>query len=144
MIINQALIIQKTKSEDNIEEDFIRALAKEEISKSLMQYFSDSQSLNELRALLHFVDPQSPKNSGTQSGLKLLGQVVVLTGVLPSLSRAEATRLVEENGGKTSSSVSKKTSFVLAGEEAGSKLEKAKELGVAIWDEEQFLKLIHS
>jgi DNA ligase (NAD+) len=135
--------IEKLVSAQEADYETIHEVGKE-ISKSLMQYFSDSQSLNELRALLHFVDPQSPKNSGTQSGLKLLGQVVVLTGVLPSLSRAEATRLVEENGGKTSSSVSKKTSFVLAGEEAGSKLEKAKELGVAIWDEEQFLKLIHS
>ena len=58
------------------------------------------------------------------------------------MKRDEAERLIEENGGKASSSVSKKTSYVLAGEDAGSKLTKAQSLGVKIIDEEEFLKML--
>jgi DNA ligase (NAD+) len=65
----------------------------------------------------------------------------VLTGTLPSLTREEATAKIESLGGKVSSSVSKKTDFVLAGAEPGSKLEKAKKLGVRIMDETEFLKM---
>ncbi|MFT3665923.1 NAD-dependent DNA ligase LigA [Piscinibacter sp.] len=65
----------------------------------------------------------------------LLGKTLVLTGTLPSLSRDEAKELIEAAGGKVSGSVSKKTHFVIAGEEAGSKLDKARELGVAVLDE---------
>ena len=70
------------------------------------------------------------------------GKTVVLTGTLPSLSREEATAMIEAAGGKTSSSVSKKTDFVLAGAEAGSKLTKAQELGVKILDEAEFRKML--
>ncbi|MFC5525711.1 NAD-dependent DNA ligase LigA [Rhodanobacter ginsengisoli] len=75
--------------------------------------------------------------------LPLAGQTVVLTGTLDSLSRDEAGERLEALGAKVSGSVSKKTSFVVAGEAAGSKLDKAKELGVAIWDEAQLLALLH-
>jgi DNA ligase (NAD+) len=68
------------------------------------------------------------------------GKTIVLTGTFPTLSRTEATQMVEDQGGKVSGSVSKKTSFVVAGEDAGSKLAKARELGVEVIDEEQFLK----
>ena len=61
---------------------------------------------------------------------------------LPTLSRKEASELIEKLGGKTSSSVSKKTDYVLAGESAGSKLTKAQNLGVPIWNEDEFLKHI--
>ncbi len=66
----------------------------------------------------------------------------VLTGTLPTLSRADATKIIEDNGGKASSSVSKKTTYVLAGEDAGSKLKKAQELGIKIISEEEFLKMV--
>jgi len=72
------------------------------------------------------------------------GKTVVLTGTLPTLTRDEATAMIEAAGGKTSSSVSKKTDFVLAGAEAGSKLTKAQELGVKIIDEETFRKMLSS
>lgn len=75
--------------------------------------------------------------------LPLAGQTIVLTGTLDSLSRDEAGERLEALGAKVSGSVSKKTSFVVAGEAAGSKLDKAKELGVAIWDEAQLLALLH-
>ena len=66
----------------------------------------------------------------------------VLTGTLPALTRAEAEEIIRKNGGKTSGSVSKKTSIVLAGESAGSKLTKAQTLGVRIMDEAEFLRIV--
>jgi len=76
------------------------------------------------------------------AGGALAGKTVVLTGTLPTLSREEATALIEAAGGKVSGSVSRKTHYVLAGEEAGSKLEKAKTLGVAVLDEASFRELL--
>ena len=73
---------------------------------------------------------------------KFEGMTFVLTGTLPTMTRDEAQAIIEENGGKTSGSVSKKTSVVLAGEEAGSKLTKAQALGVKIIDEEEFLRMV--
>lgn len=73
---------------------------------------------------------------------RFAGKTFVLTGTLPTMTRSEATALIEQYGGKTSGSVSKKTSYVLAGEDAGSKLIKAQQLGVAILSEEQFRDMI--
>jgi DNA ligase (NAD+) len=70
------------------------------------------------------------------------GKTFVLTGTLPTLSRKEASDIIESFGGKTSSSVSKKTSFVLAGEEAGSKLEKANALGIKVITEQELFDMI--
>ncbi len=73
---------------------------------------------------------------------KLAGLTFVLTGTLPTLKRDEAKEMIEKRGGKCSGSVSKKTSYVVAGEEAGSKLTKANELGITVLTEEQFLEMI--
>ena len=73
---------------------------------------------------------------------KLAGMTIVVTGTLPTLGRKEAEELITKNGGKASGSVSKKTSLVLAGEAAGSKLTKANELGIRVIDEAEFLKMI--
>ena len=70
------------------------------------------------------------------------GKTFVLTGTLPTLKRDEAKKMIESFGGKASSSVSKKTDYVLAGEEAGSKLTKAEELGITIISEEEFLNML--
>ena len=72
---------------------------------------------------------------------RLLGKTFVLTGTLPTLTRAEASALIERNGGKVTSSVSKKTSYVVAGEEAGSKLTKAQTLGIEILTEADLLQM---
>ncbi len=86
------------------------------------------------------VEPQIAAPTATSS--LFAGKTFVLTGTLPSMSREEASAKIEAAGGKVSGSVSKKTSYVLAGAEAGSKLEKAKELGVAVIDEAAFLQML--
>ena len=107
----------------------------EEMAKSLTTYFQDPLSVQELHALLEKVAPETPKASTDEQ--IFAGKTFVLTGTLPSLSRSEAEVLIQNRGGKISSSVSKKTDFVLAGTEAGSKLDKANELGIKVISEEE-------
>jgi DNA ligase (NAD+) len=111
-----------------------------EVARSLREYFSDPQSKGEIKELLKQVTPRAPRR-GAGAG-RLAGKTIVLTGTFPTLSRTDATRMIEEHGGKVSSSVSKKTDFVVAGEEAGSKLDKARELGVQVIDESALLKML--
>lgn len=111
------------------------------MAQSLENYFSLDSTKNliaELKSLGLEMKPSEQKKKG---GV-FEGKTFVLTGTLPTMTRSEASKLIEQNGGKTSSSVSKKTSYVLAGEEAGSKLTKAQSLGVEILSEEEFLKML--
>jgi DNA ligase (NAD+) len=98
---------------------------------------ADNRALvRELQAAgVHPAPPAASANS-------LAGKTFVLTGTLPTLSREAATEKIEAAGGKVSGSVSKKTHYVVAGEEAGSKLEKARALGVPVLDEAEFIKLL--
>ncbi|MBE6687829.1 MAG: NAD-dependent DNA ligase LigA [Ruminococcaceae bacterium] len=78
----------------------------------------------------------------TSASEKLAGMVFVVTGTLPTLKRSDAEKMISDNGGKVSSSVSKKTTYVLCGENAGSKLTKATELGIEVINEEKFLQML--
>lgn len=113
-----------------------------EVARSLFEFFQDAQNKNEVRELLKFVSPQMPKRrKGGEAG-KFAGKTFVLTGTFPTLARSDATKLIEDEAGKVSSSVSKKTDYVVAGEEAGSKLDKARELGVKVIDEAELRTLL--
>lgn len=108
---------------------------------SIIEFFKMPQTLHTIKLLREAgVKLEETKKAGSSG--KFLGLTFVLTGALPTLKRAEAQKLIEDRGGKCQGSVSKKTDFVLAGEEAGSKLDKAKELGVKIIDEEEFMKML--
>lgn len=110
------------------------------IAESVYEFFHDENNLrmiDELKSLgVNPVSKARPKSD------KLAGKTFVLTGTLQNMTRDEASEIIKQYGGKTSSSVSKKTNFVLAGENAGSKLDKAQNLGVIILSEEEFLKMI--
>lgn len=82
------------------------------------------------------------ESEAAEKGSLFLGKTFVITGTLPTMGRKDASELVEKNGGKVSSSVSKKTSYLLAGDSPGSKLEKANKLGVSVIDEQLFLDMI--
>lgn len=111
------------------------------IAQSVASYFADDTAralIERLRARgLTFVEPNAVQADGP-----LTGATIVLTGSLPTLSRGEATALIEQAGGRITSSVSKKTTFVVAGEEAGSKLEKATALGIPVIDEAELLRRV--
>ena len=82
--------------------------------------------------------------TGEKKGTALAGKTLVVTGTLPTLSRQEAEALITQNGGKAAGSVSKKTSYVVAGETAGSKLTKAQTLGIPVIDEAGLYALIEN
>lgn len=110
---------------------------------SIENYFAldgTKELISDLKSLgLKMKSSASKSNSGIFSG-----KTFVLTGTLPTMKRSEASKIIEENGGKTSSSVSKKTSYVLAGEEAGSKLTKAQSLGITIITEDEFKAMLEN
>ena len=111
------------------------------MAQSLENYFaleSTHELIDQLKALGLEMKPSEQK----QQGGVFESKTFVLTGTLPTMKRSEAAKLIEQNGGKTSSSVSKKTSYVVAGVEAGSKLTKAQTLGIPILTEEELLAMI--
>ncbi len=111
------------------------------IAESVSAFFNEQRNqavLAELKAAgLNLVEPNAASAGGA-----LAGKTYVITGSLPTLSRARATTLIEEAGGRVAGSISKKTDALVAGEEAGSKLEKAKELGVEVIDEAELLRRV--
>ena len=110
-------------------------------AENVVQYFHQPSTrvlVNELKALGVKTTAEKEETVDFRFG----GMTFVLTGTLPTMTRSEAEALIKKYGGKTSSSVSKKTSVVLAGEEAGSKLTKARELGVRVIDEAEFLAML--
>jgi DNA ligase (NAD+) len=107
------------------------------VAQSIHTFFAQPHNREVVQALreagVHWAEGEG---SASDAPRPLLGKTLVLTGTLPTLSRDEAQALIEAAGGKVSGSVSKKTHYVVAGAEAGSKLTKAQELGVAVVDEE--------
>ena len=109
-------------------------------AENVVNYFSHPQT----RELIDALKAAGVKTTYESDVLdnRFEGKVFVLTGTLPTMKRSDAEALVEKYGGKTSGSVSKKTDYVLAGEDAGSKLTKAKDLGITIIDENTFLEML--
>ena len=110
------------------------------MAASVVEYFSEPEAKELIEKLrqygLNFTEPVE------ETGQALAGKTIVVTGTLPTLKRKEAEALIEQHGGKATSSVSKKTDYVLAGEDAGSKLTKAQQLGIPILSEEEFRAMI--
>jgi DNA ligase (NAD+) len=111
------------------------------VAQSIRSWLADGLN-QELIAQLRAAGVHWPEQQAAAAALPLLGKTFVLTGTLPNLSRDEAGAKIEAQGGKVSGSVSKKTHFVVAGADAGSKLAKAQELGIAILDEAQLLAML--
>ena len=117
------------------------------VAESMINFFAEPHNTQTIAQLIapeaqggagiHWDEHESPVGTGIFSG-----KTLVLTGTLPNLTRDEAKMMIESAGGKVSGSVSKKTDFVVAGAEAGSKLEKAQELGVNVINEVELLRLL--
>jgi DNA ligase (NAD+) len=110
------------------------------VAESITSYFAVPANRDRIQKMQRL--GVTPTHVRRATGTRLSGKTVVVTGTLTRFSRDEIHALIEREGGKTSSSVSSKTSYVVAGEAAGSKLEKAKGLGVAVLTEDEFLALV--
>lgn len=139
-------LARKFRTMDNlmnasIEELSVQNDVGEITAKSIYEFFREEQSIDLINKLkLAGVNMESLEEENTDNRFE--GKTFVLTGALSKYSRDEASDIIEKLGGKTSGSVSKKTSYVLAGEDAGSKLTKAQNLGVTVITEEEFEKMI--
>ncbi|MFA7502456.1 MAG: NAD-dependent DNA ligase LigA [Anaerovoracaceae bacterium] len=111
------------------------------VAGEVFRYFNDERNRELIRRLAD-AGVNMLSRSAASGGGRFEGKTFVLTGTLEGLTRQDAADLIEREGGKTSSSVSKKTDYVVAGEAAGSKLTKARELGIAVLDKDEFLQLI--
>lgn len=111
----------------------------EVVGKSIVEFFASAKNSTLVDKLLNFV---KIKKLEKKSGGKLSGLTFVITGTLPTLSREEAKELIEKNGGKVSSSVSKKTSYLLMGEDGGGKVEDARKFGIKIISEDDLAKIV--
>jgi DNA ligase (NAD+) len=110
------------------------------IAQSIAEFFKEPSNVE----LVERLEAAGLQFKGTKKvrGTALAGQTFVLTGTLPTYSRDDAKKMIEDAGGKVSGSVSKKTNFVVAGDDAGSKLDKARQLDVAVIDEEELRKML--
>ena len=111
------------------------------MAKEVAAFFQKDSAKELVARLKELGVKMEARRQETQSAA-LAGSTFVLTGTLPTMSRKEATQLIESHGGKVTSSVSKKTSYVLAGEEAGGKLDKARQLEIPILTEEELLRML--
>ena len=132
------------RSKSKAEKDGIVTEVGPVVAQSVLDFFASTTGKKILRRLSELeIQPKSEKISAKKAAeLPLAGKTFVLTGTLPSMTRDEARKKIEALGGHVSSSVSKKTHYVLAGTEPGSKFDKAKQLGVKIIDEAEFRKIL--
>jgi DNA ligase (NAD+) len=112
------------------------------ISQAILEFFAQPANLALIRALQDAGVVMTAEKK--QRSAQLAGLTFVLTGTLPTLTRDEAKARIEAAGGKTAATVSKKTSYVVAGEEAGSKLDNARKLNIAVLDEAGLLALLEA
>lgn len=112
------------------------------IAESVVEYFARPESEHLITKLSAAGVKLTEEKRRTTANLPLTGKTFVLTGTLPTLTRNDAAELIESQGGKVTSSVSKKTDYVVAGEEAGSKLDKAQKLGITVLNEAEFMALL--
>jgi DNA ligase (NAD+) len=114
------------------------------VAQSVLDFFASAAGKKILRRIKELgIHPKTEKISAKKAAeLPLTGKTFVLTGTLPSMTREEATEKIETLGGHVTGSVSKKTDYLLAGAEPGTKFDKAKELGVRIIDEAEFRKML--
>ncbi len=131
----------KKQARENNTEDKFRDMG-EKIAESVVTWLSVPTNLDLLARLQAAGLKMTYSAPTTQEGNPFFGKTLVFTGTLPTLGRAEAKTMAQDAGAKVSGSVSKKTDFVIAGEEAGSKLDKARQLGVAVIGEAEFLRLL--
>ncbi len=119
-------------------ENLKKRLSKKIIPQSVYDYFHDNRNCSVIDQLIDAgLKLQKPKQ---KSSNVLAGKTIVVTGSLEKFTRSQIEQSIKDNGGKVSSSVSKKTSFVVAGEDPGSKLDKARQLQVKVIDENEFLQ----
>ncbi|WP_077324469.1 NAD-dependent DNA ligase LigA [Virgibacillus siamensis] len=117
----------------------------EKMADSIVRYFEEAEVkelIDELTALGVNMEYNGPKTEDIAVDSVFSGKTVVLTGKMESFTRKEAKEAIEQQGGTVTGSVSKKTDIVIAGEDAGSKLEKAQKLGVTVWNEEQLSEVL--
>lgn len=139
-----ARIFGNVKDLANAEEEKLREIPDVGIimAKDISDYFADEDNVAEINEL--FDCGVSPFTDEVKSEGKFKGEKVVLTGSLADFTRSEAQKIIESEGGETQSSVTKTTTLVIAGESAGSKLDKAKQLGIKIIDEDEFKNIIYT
>ena len=109
------------------------------IAKSIYDYFKDENNINMINELKNIGMNMEYLGTTIEENIEFLNKTFVLTGTLTQMSRNEASELIEAKGGKVTSSVTKKTSVVIVGDSPGSKYDKAKELGITIWNEDEFI-----
>jgi len=139
----EAGFAEKSKSKSEKEAGIVTEVGPV-VAKSVLEFFESEPGRKILRRMKQlYISPKSEKISVKKvAKLPLADKAFVLTGALPSMTREEATAKIEALGGHVSGSVSKKTDYVLAGAEPGSKFEKAKQLGIRILTEAEFRKLL--
>ena len=141
LIVNQVRSMDKLMEASQEELQAIQGVGPR-IAESVRRFFEDKHNRKLIERLRSAGLQFEEKQRRPGAGAPLSGKTFVLTGTLPSFTREEAKAKIEELGGKVASSVSSKTDYVVVGEEAGSKLDKAKKLGIQTLDERSFLKLI--